>query len=425
MTQLRCTLTLALVLATQCSAPMRASAQTASPLTLGAVLREAREKNPKLASLRAKAEGVQARVARALAWDDPQIAFEFYNTPITSLNPIADGLENDYSIQQMIHFPGKKGLMGEMESLAARMAREDAASYERSLIAQVKSDWAMLVSAERRLLINRELQALLGQIVESARMRIAVGQASQSAVLRLAVEQERMKNDEAGLQRERFSAEAMLNALRGEAARSPIAADTAQTAPQRLEALDALIARALETRAELRGMNAETEMYRTEQRLRQREKWPDFMVRGMYKQMADMPDSWALMVGINVPIAPWASGKYDARIEEAEANARASDASLRDMRAMIGAEVRDAWERVTTLREQLARYRDAMLPQSEQALLAAHTEYRTGKTDFITLLEGFRMHTMLRMEEAMLAADEAAACAALERAVGSDLGGAE
>jgi outer membrane protein TolC len=421
MSLLRYSLYLPLLLAALCTNGPRAEAQAAAPLSLEAFLREAREHNPKLASLRAKAEAAQTRAAGARAWDDPQFAFEFYDTPVTSYNPIADGLENDYSLQQMIHFPGKKGLMGEMEEFGARMVGEDGAAYERALVAEVKSGWAMLLSAQQRIGINREMQGLLAQIVESARVRLAVGQAGQSAVLRLGVEQERLKNDEAGLARERRSAEAMLNALRGAPTRIPIVPQEETRAVFMLEDLDALIARAEESRAELRGMTAEREMFRTEERLRRRERWPDFMVRGMYKQMVNMTDSWALMVGVNIPIAPWSSAKYSARIEEADANARAAEASLRDMRAMIGAQVRDAWERVSTLREQRARYRDAMLPQSEAALQAAQSEYRTGRTDFTSLLEGFRMHAMLRMEEAMLAADEAAALAALERAVGADL----
>ncbi|MBL0175455.1 MAG: TolC family protein [Ignavibacteria bacterium] len=403
-----------------------ARAQAPEPLTLAQCVREARAANPKLASLRAKTEGARARVKIATAWDDPLFAFEFYNTPITSINPLMDGLENDYSLQQMIPFPGKKALMGEMESLTAKMTAEDAVAYERALIAEVKSGWAMLVSAERRLAISRENQELLAQIVESARSRVAVGLAGQSVLLRLGVELDKAKNEEAGLRRERRSAEAMLNALRGAPATAPIAvaAETPASAP--LAPLDDLVARALETRAEIRGMGFEGEMYRTEQRMWSREKLPDFMVRGMYKQMmGEMADSWALMVGITIPIAPWASGKYDGRIEEAEARERAAGAAQRDMRAMTGAQVRDAWERVTSLREQRARYRDGMLPQSAQALASVLTEFRTGKADFIGMLDGFRMHAMLRMEEAMLEADEAAAVAALERAVGGDLDGGQ
>ena len=52
------------------------------------------------------------RKVTAKSLDPPQVAFEFYQSPISAFpNPFKDQMEYDYSIQQMFPFPGKLGAM--------------------------------------------------------------------------------------------------------------------------------------------------------------------------------------------------------------------------------------------------------------------------------------------------------------------------
>ena len=88
-------------------------ARSDTDLTLEKLLGEVLKNNPGLGAARSRVTSAKARVPQARAWDDPQVGIEFYATPITSINPLADGMETDYFLQQMIPFPGKKGLMGE------------------------------------------------------------------------------------------------------------------------------------------------------------------------------------------------------------------------------------------------------------------------------------------------------------------------
>ena len=390
--------------------------------TLESMIRQTLERNPRLLSAQLKTTGAHAKIRQATAWEDPVFSFEFFQTPATSINPFKDGMENDYSIQQMIPFPGKKPLMGEMASWNAQMVATNRDAVRRQLVADVTVTYAMLYSAQRRLEINHENQQTLLQVLENARSRYAVGMGTQADLLTLRVELEKVKLDETRLVQEHRSALAMLNALRAMPHGSVIGrlAEPVVRAPA--DNADELLSLALRSRPELLGMTAEIEMRKADYRLQQKERLPDFMVRGMYKQLLmDLPDYWALMVGITVPIAPWSSGKYAGRIEETEADVLAAEQSYQDMTLMVEFEVRDALLKAQSLWRQGEQYRSIILPQTEQAFRAALAQYQTNATGFATLLDALRMVQMYSMERVMIEAEYVSALARLEHAVGSDL----
>jgi cobalt-zinc-cadmium efflux system outer membrane protein len=395
------------------------SAQTT--ISLDSLIADVLRNNPQLQAARTRINSAETRIAQVQAWDDPQVGVEFYATPVTSLNPIRDGMETDYSIQQMIPFPGKKSLMGDAARANVQMVEQSATTVERRLIADVKAAYAMLYSAQRRLDINAENQRLLNQIIESARAKYSVGIATQGDVLKAQVELAKLQNERSMLEQELHTAEAMMNALRSVPSTTPIGR-VADIIPQQFGGtLDDLQRRTLDNRPEIRGMKYEIEMNKAELAVSQRERLPDFMIRGMYKQMMVGTNLWAAMIGINIPIAPWASGKYSGRIEENELNIKAGEQSLRDMQNMVQFEVRDAWVKVQSQWEQIERYRTIILPQTEQTLQSALTSYQTDKRDFLSLLDSYRMLQMLKMEYYMHVGEYFSNLAALERAIGSNL----
>jgi outer membrane protein TolC len=127
------------------------------------------------------------------------------------------------------------------------------------------------------------------------------------------------------------------------------------------------------------------------------------------------------MFAINIPLAPWSSGKYAGKIEENELAARTTELSLADMRNMIGAEVREMWTTSQSQWQQIERYRQTMLPQAGQSLQSTLAAYETDRADFLSLIDSYRMLQMLKMEYYMLAGEYLTTAARLERAVGSDV----
>lgn len=400
---------------------VRESSKADSGYTLDSFLGEALRNNPGLQAAGSRVKGAEARIPQAKAWDDPQAGVEFYNTPVTSANPFRDGMETDYFLQQMIPFFGKKSLMGDVATANVRVTEQSAAAVERNLIAEVKRAYAMLYSAQRRLDVNNENQRLLRQIIESTRAKYSVGITTQGDVFKVQVELAKLQNERSILEQELTSAVAMMNALRSVSATTLIGRVADITPEPFRETLDDLYARSIENRPELRGMRYEIEMNRAEVAASERERFPDFMIKGTYKQMVEGTDQWAAMVGINIPLAPWGVGKYSGKIDENKANVKAGEQSLTEMQNMVQFQVRDAWTKVLSRRQQIDRYQQTILPQAEQALQSTLASYQMDKADFLSLLDTYRLVQMFKMEYYMVVGEYFSGLAALERVVGSDL----
>jgi cobalt-zinc-cadmium efflux system outer membrane protein len=419
-------MTISRLLLLSCAAVLYHASLTAgdradSSSTLAVFLAQAMKANPGVQAAWTRARGAETRVTQAGAWDDPQAGVEFFATPVTSANPFRDGLETDYFLQQMIPLFGKKGLMSDAASAGARMAEQSAVAAERDLRAAVKTSYAMIFAAQRRIDVNTENERLLVQIVETARAKYSVGLVNQGDLLKAQVELARLHNDRAGLQQDLVKGTAMMNALRGLPADAPIGRVADVPLAKVTTPSDSLTSRALENRPELRGMRFGLEMNRADLAAAERERLPDLMVRGMYKRMMEGTDQWAAMFSINLPFAPWAGGKTSGRVEENALAARATEQSLADMTNMIRAEVREKWGKVASTWEQIDRFHQLILPQADQSLQSTLTAYQTDRATFLSLLDSYRMVQMLKMDYYMLVGDYAAQLAQLERALGEDL----
>ncbi len=389
--------------------------------TLRLFLAEALRDNPRLLAAREMARSAEGRIPQAGAWEDPVVGVEFFATPVSSINPFKDGMETDYFLQQLIPFPGKKGLMSRAAASGANMAAQNAASIEREIVAGVKASYAMIYSVQKRLEVNQENGELLEQIVESTRAKYRVGITTQGDVLKVQVELGKLQNEDAALEQELASSVSMMNALRAVPPGTPIGRLAGSVPIELSGSLESLSAQALESRPAILGMQNEIEMKEADLSASRREWFPDFMVRGMYKQMVDQPDQWAAMVGINIPLAPWGIGKYSGKVEENEASMRSSVQSLVEMQNMTQAQVRDAYARVQSGWQRLNRYQRTILPQAEEGFQSILAAYQIDAADFLSLLDSYRMLQMLKMEYYMVEAEYAVGLAALEQFVGRSL----
>ncbi|MGB2868248.1 MAG: TolC family protein, partial [Bacteroidota bacterium] len=354
--------------------------------------------NPGLQAFRAEASGAETRIPQSNAWEDPQITVSFMDNPTSSANFLRDGMERQYGILQMVPFPGKKSAAEDAATSGAQAAWKNVQARERILISEVKIQFAMLYSAQRRIEVNAEDQQLLGQMISSVQSKYSVGLASQADVLRLQIELSKLENQRATLEHELRVPEAMLNTLRSQPMTAPIGRIGDMTlVPFRFQ-LAPLSETALASRNELSAMNFELAMKQSELRMAERERVPDLMFGGVYRQRVGFQDTWDVMFGISVPIAPWVSGKYSGKVEEREYGVQQGEDNIRDARNMIRFEVFDSWAKAKAHWEQADRFQTSIIPEARQALQALLSAYQTNKADFLSLLDSFRTLQMFRME---------------------------
>ncbi|MGA9364142.1 MAG: TolC family protein [Bacteroidota bacterium] len=389
-------------------------------LKLDSLVSEAIENNPRLRAARRQAEASWKKVDQATAWEAPQIGMEFYNTPISSFpNPVKNGMETDYFIQQMFPFPGKLSAAGSSAENNARMTDEGYKALERKTVSDVKSAYYELHLAQEKIQINAENQNLMRQFVQIATKQYEVGTGQHHEVLRSQVELSTLVNEGITLQKEKKAAEAVLNTLLSrptDGRLGYVPEPDVSLPPLTFEKLKDL---ALDSRPEIHAMGYAIEMNRSELRLSKQEYYPDFMLRVAYKNMANTKDDfWSAMVGINIPLAFWSSGKYTAKVEEDELNVRKAEEEFRNMRNMTLFEVQDALVKVHTNQNLILLYKNTVIPQARQTLESTIIAYQTGRAMFLWLIDIYRTLFNAELSYHQSVMDFMKSQAELERAVG-------
>jgi len=399
------------------------SAQVNSPLVLDSLVAEALRSNPQLRAARNKASALLTRVSQVTSWESPQLGVEFFQTPVKSFpNPVKDWMENDYFIQQMFPFPGKLSAMGRAAENQAAMTEQDYSALKRKIIRDLKSAYFELYLVQRKIQVNAENQDLLRSFVDIARKQYEVGMGKQADVLRAQTELSTLVNAGISLDKEKRVVESMINTILSRPPASPLGQvpDIESDIPQ--WDFDQIEPVALENRPELKAMNYGIEMNKAEVTSAKREYLPDFMTKLSYKDMAQTKDDfWSVMVGITIPLAPWSSGKYTSKTEETELNVKKAEDEFASMKNMVLFDVQQALVNVQTNRNLVLLYKNTVIPQAEQTLQSTTASYQTGKTEFLMLIDAYRMVLMSKLDYYMAVMNFMSSQAQLEQAVGLDM----
>ena len=384
---------------------------------------EAVRNNPQLRSAREEVGAARARVRQARAWQPPQAGVEFFQTPVSSFpNPIKGGLETDYFVQQTFPFPGKLSSAGASAEALAAAAQASYRELERAVIARVKTAYYQLYLAQQRLVINAENQDLVRQFVRSATRRYEVGTGSQPDVLKAQTELSTLLNDALILEQEKRLAEAGLNTALARPAEGPFPTLPEERLDQPLFTFQQLEPVVVEARPELQARRALVRSAGAEASLARRQYFPDLAVKLTYKDMAGTgPDYWAAMAAVDIPIAPWSLGRVGGRVEEANASVARAQADLQAARLQALLELQAALVGVRTNRERVLLFRDTVIPQAHQALQATTAAYQANRTDFLNLLDSYRVLLQRRLDSFHAVAAYLGSIAELERAVGLPL----
>jgi cobalt-zinc-cadmium efflux system outer membrane protein len=319
----------------------------------------------------------------------------------------------------MIMFPTKLSTHKDIASTATKNARWGHTAKIVEIIARIRSAYAMVWDARARLAINIENQQLLDQILRTAQTQYSVGQASQQDVLKTSVELAKAHSDEALIRQEIVSAESMLHAILNRPNSVPIGfvmLDSLSSIQQSLTDL-------LRYSSDHHPMLSQDSLNIVESDLMvsmaKQEYIPDFKIsveRVTYPMIGTK--SWSIMAGMTIPFAPWSLSKTSARVQEAQADRSMRQSMQQANRNMVEANIRESFARVKAYETQVQSFEQTILPQSRQSLLSSLTEYQSGRTSYLMLLDAFRMNQDMRMEASMARMNYEKEFANLQRQVG-------
>jgi outer membrane protein TolC len=402
--------------------PVSNYSQTASGNSLNDLIKEALQNNPQLKAAKDQTLAENTKVNQVTAWEPPQVGINFYQTPIKSLNPIKDGMETDYFVQQTFPFPGKLGNMGEAASNNAQMYREQYSALEKKIIKDLKSSYYELYFVEKKIEINRDNQTLLNQLNDITLKQYEVGTGNQADVLRAQTELSTLINNGINLIKEKRNIETMINIILSRPVDSsfPDIKEILDTIPDWTYTMLADLA--YSNRPELKAMHFNVEMNKSELKASKFEYYPDLMVQLMYKNMANTTnDYWSAMIGVNIPIAFWSKDKFTGKVQENEINISTAQNQLSAMKNMVSGDVQNALIKIESTKNTMDLYKSTVISQAEQTLQSTLAAYQTGKTEFLMFIDAYKMVLMSKLDYYMAEMNYMQSQAMLEQAVGLNI----
>ncbi len=360
-----------------------------SALNLNEAVRIALSKNPAIQSATHTVSAERARVSQAGALPDPTFGVGWMGTPRPF--SVQTGDPSSYrslSAMQMLPFPGKRGLRGQIASKEADAGQWDLEAVRRRVVADVKAayyDYWYYDKAIRTTQENRELLTKLSQIAEA---RYWVGKGMQADVLRSQVEISMLLQKLTTLEQQRDTAQARLNTLLARDPDSvlPPAADVTGPSPLTYS-LDDLYKMARENDPEYQRMQKLVERNQLAMNLAQKDYLPDLSVGYMYEQRPAMPDMHGLTFTVNIPV--FYKSKQHEEVRQAKEE-ELSASSARDSRQNeLYFDLKQNYLAAKASENLLKLFSQGVVPQSSLALESSMSAYQVGNVDFVTLIGNF------------------------------------
>lgn len=355
-----------------------------SPLTAERLVAAVLERNPGLEAQRAAMSAAAARIRTAGALDDPMLSVGV--APRTIGNAI--GTRGNAGVSQALPWWGTRDARAAAAQATADAATQDVQSLALRLRAMAQSAFADWRYVHAALEINRRHQALYTELREAARARFAAGLAPEQDVLQADVERTMLRRQALELTQQQVATRAGINALLNRPSDAPVPPPGPLPSAGDLPPLAALQSFARERHPELRALQFQERAASEQMRLAQKARFPSLVLSAGYDSMWDDPVQRSTVgLSINVPLD---QGKRTAEIDAARADAHRAEESLADLSARLGSELAAAYAAVEETRQSLALYRGELLPLADSTLAAARSEYASGRSDFLYVINAER-----------------------------------
>jgi cobalt-zinc-cadmium efflux system outer membrane protein len=374
-------------------APASAVAVT-NALTLEIALRLALEHNPALRAAGARIDAAAGRASQAKLWSNPELELATEDGPTSGGSVIADAKQT-IGVAQTLPFPGKKKLDREIGVAGVRLSEAERSLRRRELARDVKAAFFSVLAAERVVEVAGELVGVAEASAATARQRVEAGAAADQEQLRAEISREQARAELADFQREAVTARQSLATLLGRPDLMDVPLAGALTENADLTVLDQVPERWLATHPGIVAARASRDRAELELRRARLEPYPDVKLgaAGGWEAAPDRSALLELRVSLPLPVIDRSKGrKQEARahVDLAEAEAAAIEQRLlRDWGA--------AGQRLRTAAQQVASYREHILPKAGAALRLVRTGFEEGKFGFMDLLDTQRTLAGARM----------------------------
>jgi outer membrane protein, heavy metal efflux system len=353
------------------------------------LVREALEKRPEVAEVRARIAAEGERVPQSYVLPDPSLALGIQNDGFGGIQ--IGKMESSWLFvvaSQTFPWFGKRKARADLAAVGGEAAQADLLRALLSVTADVERAYLDLMLARDRLALLARLEELWRKSEAVARVRYEAGEVAQSDLLRAQLERARLQQRRFALESEGQRRGAVLNRLRGH----PL--DEAIVIPRTLADLPDPVVPDIEQEAlssesaspELKKAHLAEDEADRKVTLAKKERWPDVTLSaGLMPRWGPFDTMWQAGIGLNLPIGSAAKQKH--AVAESQARGQAARLGEEALRLLLRQRVH---ERALLLRSLVAinrLYRGGLLVQSETTASSTLLQYQVGRVQFASVLE--------------------------------------
>ncbi|MGC1454267.1 MAG: TolC family protein, partial [Nitrospirota bacterium] len=355
-------------------------------VTLKDLEQEALLNNPEIHMADKKAESADDRKSLAAAMPDPMIGYMVQNvgSPVTWSVGKEDMSMQGFVFTQEIPFPGKLSTMGHAAEKAAEREQENAREIRLRVLAGLRTTYYDYYLAHRSTEILTRTRDLMKDVQQITETRYGTGQGTQQDVLRAQLEVLMLLDKLAEEERKREAQAALINSLVGRNPLANLGRPAELPRPSLEKSAEDLAAMAEAHSPMLQGKQRMVEQSAFEVSSRKKDFLPDMLLSGGWFTRGDKPDVWSASLMFKVPLYFW---NKSTGVKAANADLLSSKFDYDAAKLSVLARVRELYSAAMTAEHHLNLYSTGIIPQAGQALQSATSNYRVGKTDFMSLLD--------------------------------------
>jgi len=361
-------------------------------LTVDEAVRLAVANNPELRASGGRIDAAAGRAYQAKLWSNPELELSAEDWPVSG-GGFSDA-KKLVGVSQSLPFPGKKNLDRQIGVASVRVSEAELSLRRLELVRDVKATFFQVLAAERLVAVSGELVKVAESSAATARKRVAAGAAADQEQLRAEIPLEQAKTELSGFQRELVTARQTLALLLGrpDLKEAPVSGALAETPS--LPLLDQGPEQWLASHPSVVAARIGQERAELELRRAKLEPYPDVKLGAAGGQEAGGADSIVqFSLSVPLPIIDRSKGKK----QEARANLAMAEAERAAIEQRLLREWGTTSKRYRTAMEQVANYRERILPKANEALRLVQTGFEQGKFGFMDLLDTQRTTAEARL----------------------------
>lgn len=336
--------------------------------SLESLLNKAKKQNPEIIAIENKYRSLRAKINEEKSWEYPLVGVEFSKT------------ETMFSVNQMLSFPGKLSLKGDIAVSESKATEQMLISKIRDISAEVKKSYWLYWFLEKQIEIYRENIQIMRRFLNTAKTQYAVGKVTQTDVLKSSIELSEMEAMITMIEQEKNMVIFELNKLVNEPPTTTIGKPVKPQLPERELSYAEIEEIALKNNPELRAKEFDYKKSDYVLKLAKLQWYPDLMAGVKFGEMTTP----IYMLESSIPLY---FGRQKALTESSE---KEKEVYLWEVAAVKSELRKNIGELIVKYQTHLKLqniYKESIIPLSEQSLKITEAGYVAGKNDFLDFLD--------------------------------------